>query len=375
MAGFSALLLLATIAALAYLAVAIAVAARFARSDGPPVPDPLPSITVLKPVRGLEAGLYENLASFCDQAYPDFQVLFCVHRADDPAVAVIERVMAAHPRCEARLLIGHDAEQRNPKIANLTKVLPIARGEIVVIADSDVRVSPDCLAALAESFSDPRTGAVSCLYRALAGSSLVAQLGAAYVEDQFAPSVLVASTLGTLRFCLGATMAVRRHVLDEIGGLAALGPYLADDHKLGELVSARGYRVGLSRYIVATAIPETTLPALWSHELRWARTSFTLAPIGYLFSFLMFPLPLALLYLAVLRSLVIGAVLVACALGLRAVLHYTARAALGVTRDTPVWLGPLRDLLSFALWFASLCGRSVRWRDDSSTIDGEGRMR
>lgn len=374
MGALSALLLAATFGGLGYLVVAITVTANFARRRIPPASDPLPSITVLKPVCGSAPGLYDDLASFCDQDYPDFQVLFCVHDAGDPAISIIERVLAAHPQRDARLLIGNDAAQRNPKIANLAKALPATRGEIVVIADSDVRVTRAYLRALAASFQDPKTGAATCLYRATAQGSLVGQLGAAYVEDQFAPSVLVAATLGTLRFCLGATMAVRRSVLDEIGGIAALGPYLADDHKLGELVSARGYRVALSRYVVATAIPETALPDLWSHELRWARTSFTLAPIGYLFSFLMFPLPLALLYLAVSHEAAAGAALIASALVLRAGLHYAAHDALGVRRPPAPWLGPIRDLLSFALWIASVCGRSVRWRGDRSTIDAQGRM-
>lgn len=375
MGGFSALLLLATLAALAYLLVAIAVTLRFSGRQLPAAAAPLPSVTVLKAVSGVENALHENLGSFCEQEYPDFQVLFCVHRDDDPAIAEIERVIEAHPQCDARLLVGNDPAQRNPKIANLTKSVALTRGEIVVVADSDVRVTPHYLSALVGSFTDPKAGAATCLYRAMALPSPIGQLGAAYVEDQFAPSVLVAATLGTLRFCLGATMAVRRRVLDEIGGLAALGPYLADDHKLGELVSARGHRVALSRYVVATAIAETTLSALWSHELRWARTSFTLAPIGYLFSFLMFPLPLALLYLGISSNLAIGTAVVAAALGLRVALHYTARSALGSTCDSPVWLIPVRDLLSFALWFVSIFGRTVRWRDDETSVDGQGRMR
>lgn len=375
MSGLSALLLIATLAGLAYLGVAITVTRRFAARALPPPTHPLPSVTVLKPVLGAEPGLYDNLASFCNQEYPDFQVFFCVHDSDDTSVAVIERVLAAYPHCDARLLVGNDTRQRNPKIANLTKAEALVDGEVVVIADSDVCVTPQYLRSLAASFADPRTGAATCLYRATATTALVGQLGAAYIEDQFAPSVLVAATLGTLRFCLGATMAVRRRVLGEIGGIAALGAYLADDHKLGELVSARGYTVALSRYVVATAISETTLTALWSHELRWARTSLTQAPIGYVFSFLMFPLPLALLYLIVSSNLGAGAALVACAIGLRAVLHRVAGRTLGVTREVPIWLAPLRDLLSFGLWFVSLCGRSVRWRDESSTIDGQGRMR
>ncbi len=148
------------------------------------------------------------------------------------------------------------------------------------------------------------------------------------IEEAFIPSVLVALSLGELRFCLGATMAVRRNVLAEIGGLAALGSVLADDHALGELVSARGHRIELSRYVVKTLVPEAALGPLWSHELRWARTNLALAPTGYAFSFLMYALPLALLYVAVSRNLAWGLPLLAVVLLLRLRLHYLARSCI-----------------------------------------------
>jgi ceramide glucosyltransferase len=200
-------------------------------------------------------------------------------------------------------------------------------------------------------------------------------LGASYVEEQFAPSVLVAATIGRVRFCLGAAMAVRRDALESIGSVDALGPYLADDHKLGELVAARGYDVELSPYVVATTIGETKLSDLWSHELRWARTNLVLAPIGYAFSFLMFGVPLAALYLVVSRNLAIGLPLLAAAIGLRIALHYAARAALDVRERAPtLWLVPIRDALSVAIWFASFFGRSVRWRASQVTISADGQM-
>jgi len=165
-------------------------------------------------------------------------------------------------------------------------------------------------------------------------------------------------------------MAVRRRVLDAIGGLAALGSHLADDHALGGLVSRKGYEIDLSRYVVRTTIPETTLGALWSHELRWARTNFALAPAGYAFSFLMYALPFALLYLAVSRDWVLGLSLLGLIAALRLAVHYLARKALAVERSDDLLLVPLRDFLSLGLWVASLFGRRVRWRERTYTLDG-----
>jgi ceramide glucosyltransferase len=382
-----AILLLVSILGIVYLTVANAAVLAFARRksvilsgapegralEGPP--GALPSITVLKPIYGLEPMLYENLASFCDQDYSDYEVLFCLHDANDPAVATVQRVIAAFPEGSPRLLVGENARHRNPKTANLAKGAHAARGEIIVISDSDVRVGRDYLHSIAASFADDRTGAVSSLYRGIAGDTWVPQLGAAYVEEQFAPSVLVATTFRRMRFCLGASMSVRRNALAAIGGIEALGPYLADDHKLGELVAARGCDVALCDYVVSTTIAETSLGDLWSHELRWARTNLVLAPIGYFFSFLMFGVPLALLYLLVARNWIVGLPLLAGAALLRIALHFTARKALNVReRAATLWLLPARDALSVAVWFASFFGRSVHWRQAHVTVSPDGEI-
>ncbi len=167
--------------------------------------------------------------------------------------------------------------------------------------------------------------------------------GRLQIEDVFIPSVLVATMLGELRFCLGATMAVWRGLLEEIGGLRSVGGVLADDHALGELVTKHKFEVELSRYVVGTTVPETSLPALWSHELRWADPNFALAPAGYAFSFLIYALPLAVLYLAVSGNLVWGLPLLGIIVVLRVGLHYLAGAALGGGRRGDVWLIPARD--------------------------------
>jgi ceramide glucosyltransferase len=228
------------------------------------------------------------------------------------------------------------------------------KGEIVVIADSDIRVGRTYLRTLAASFQTPNVGAASCLYSGLSNGTVISRLGALGIEDGFAPSVLVALAVGEMRFCLGATMAVRAGVLESIGGLAALGDTIADDHRLGQLVCGRGYRVALSRYVVATTVAETTLPPLWAHELRWARTAFELAPAGYAFSFLMYAVPLAVIYLALSGDLLLGIPLLAIIISLRFRVHYLARKALAVTRPDDAWLVPLRDFLSLPIWFASL---------------------
>jgi ceramide glucosyltransferase len=360
----SAVLLAASIASLGYLLLACARVAAFAARRCRFAGGPLLRLTVLKPLAGDEPDLYPNLASFCEQDYPGpFRIVFCIHDDDDPAHLTIERLKERYPWCSISIVSGNNAAMQNPKIANLVKPGVNLDGDLIVIADSDIRVGPRYLRALAAGFSDERVGAVTCLYSGIPNRSIVSRLGAMGIDDGFAPSVLVATALGPLRFCLGATMAVRRDVLERIGGLAALGDGIADDHHLGQLVARTGSRVTLSRYVVATTVPETRLSSLLSHELRWARTQLSLAPAGHCFSFLMYGLPLALIYFAVSRNIAWGLPVVTIAIFLRLLLHVLARGALDAEGPDDLWLIPFRDFLSLGVWAVSLLGRTVLWRD------------
>jgi ceramide glucosyltransferase len=362
--GASVFLLIATLAGAFYLLVACIRLSAFAQRPFEPGTKSLPSFTILKPVAGLEPDLFENLASFCVQAYPaTYEVIFCLPNRNDSARRVVERVMERYRWCRTKIAFGENAAMINPKIANVAKPEVELHGDIVVVADSDIRVGPRYLRALAASFANDSVGAVTCLYSGAPNATTASRLGALAIDDSYAPSVLVAIALGELRFCLGATMAIRRGVLEAIGGLGVLGEHLADDHALGQLVSLSGRRVELSRYVVQTTVPETKLRTLWTHELRLARKNLALAPAAYAMSFLMYALPLSLFYLAISRDLLFGIPLVVAVGGLRLALHDLARTALNV-EDRDDWrLIPIRDFFSLGIWGASLLGRTVVWRD------------
>jgi ceramide glucosyltransferase len=371
---FVALLTVVSALGLAYLMLALVRTVRFASRTIDSVDDELaPSITLLKPIAGVESGLYEYLASFCNQDYPNYEVVFCLHDAGDPAAAIVERVRDDYKDTKIRVAFGHNDGMANPKIANLAKPEAEPTGEIVVIADSDVLVSPDYLRAVAAEFATETTGATTCLYGAISNGTIVSDLGAMHVEDEFLPSVLVALALGPLHFCMGATMAVRRDVLERIGGLEALGPYLADDHALGALVAKTGRSVTLCSYTVRTSVLETDLRDLWEHELRWARTKRAQAPAGYAFSFVMYALPFAFALLLLAPGWPTFTLFIYIAT-LRSFLHLASRGALHEKRPSRWWLIPARDVMSLAIWLVSLFGRSVIWRDVRSTVSSDGAM-
>jgi ceramide glucosyltransferase len=350
---------------------------RFEREFLVPPVRPRPSITVLKPVRGLEPRLEQNLRSFCAQDYPAFDVVLGVRDPDDPALPLLRRIAAEFPGRATVVAGDGTARCRNPKIATLLPMIEHAAGEIIVIADSDMRVTPRYLDAVAAAFDDPRTGAATALYRGEpAEPDLASALGAMWITEQFAPSVLVANALEPLTYCFGSTMAVRRTVLETMGGLAVLGDHLADDHRLGTLVTALGYTVALVPYVVENDVAEPDLRALVRHEVRWARTIRSVRPASYPGILLTYPVPLAAAQFALARDKRYARILFVAAMLARFGLHVAAHGALGTRewRRMPPRLVHLRDPLGVLVWALGLRGDAVRWRDDPLHVEAGGKL-
>jgi ceramide glucosyltransferase len=358
-----------TACGIAYLIAALIAAIR-AGARYVPAPMATPPVTLLKPVHGLDVELFKNLCSFCEQEYPLFQVIFGVQRSDDPAIAVIRRVIERYPKRDLTLIVADGDDRGNPKIANVMNTIGGAKYDLLVITDADMRVGPGYLSAIAAAFDDPYTGAATCLYAGVPRGGFASRLAALQMDDQFAPSVLVATMLQPLAFCFGSTMAVRRSVLAEIGGLEALREQIADDYMLGALVHARGHRVALSPYVVHNVVEEESVGSVWRREVRWARVIRSVRPAGFAMSFVTFPLPFALLLLALPGHALTGAAAVAIVLALRAALHAAMRALFYRSDPTGaprlglsgMALVPMRELFGFAVWCGGFLGRRVHWR-------------
>ena len=366
--------LLCTAAGLAYTAMAIVQTRRFRDRTTRRRPRFTVPVTVLKPLHGDEPFLHANLASFCEQDYRDYQVIFGAADANDPALEVARRVAREHPQCDIQIIAGRAQKANNPKIGNLLGMIGAAKHSLIVIADSDIRVGRDYLQAVASCFADERVGAATCIYGGVPNDTFPSQLGAMFVNDQFAPSVLVARALEPLTYCFGATMAVRADVLARIGGLQALADHLGDDYLLGNLVTKAGYRVELCPYVVQTDVTERDMRSLWLHELRWARTIRTARPAGYAGSILTYVLPFSILFALLSRSPVAAAAVVALAATMRVLLHEEAQKTFAPMTGTRLRLLPVRDSLSVWVWCAAFLGRRVAWRGDRYCINGDGRM-
>ncbi len=333
-----------------------------------------PPVCVLKPICGLEKHLYENLRSFCDQDYPQYQIIFGIRDRSDPALPIIERVMQDFPDKDIAISINNRLIGSNRKISNLANMSLLAKYELLVIADSDMQVGPDYLRTVTAPFADARVGAVTCLYTGVPTGGLASTLGALFINEWFLPSVLVALTFQELAFCFGATMSVRRELLERIGGFPILAQVLADDYMLGNLISELGFRVHLAPYLVKNIVHEPDLKALFLHELRWARTVRSVQPLGYSLSFLTYTIPVSLLWLAVSTSFLSGALILTAAILLRILMHYTTRRCLDISGPARPWLIPIRDLFSFAVWATSFFGRTVHWRQHRFSIQDNSQM-
>jgi ceramide glucosyltransferase len=321
-----------------------------------------PPITILKPLHGDEPLLEEALASFCAQDYPQFQIVFGLQDPADPALHVIRRLNARFPHVDIDVVIDPAQHGVNRKISNLINMYPRAKHDLLVMADSDIHAPPDYLAKLAAEIDHPGVGLVTTLYAGLRSSgTIAARLGAGQINHSFLPGALLARSLGR-EDCLGATMALRRQTLESVGGLHALVHHVADDAVLGRLVVARGESVALAKTLPETTVPEMRVSHLFAHELRWARTIQSLAPVGFGLSSLQYPLFWAGLAL-VLSGFEPWALLLFGATWLtRAAAMLAIDADLGLSTAVPVWLLPFRDLLSVTVILASYGGSQVAWR-------------
>ncbi len=286
-----------------------------------------PPITVLKPLCGTEPETYECLRTFCDQDYPEFQIVFGLCAEDDPAVAIARRLQREFPHRDLQIAIDGRQHGSNRKVSNLVNMLPLARHDYLIVSDSDIRVRPDYLRRVVAPLLDDGVGIVTCPYRGIARKGLWSLLGSMYINEWFMPSVRVAAFAGTRSFAFGATIAIRRQVLARIGGFASIADQLADDYRLGEMTRRIGLRTVLSEVEVETFVSETTLAELVRHELRWLRTIRALRPAGYRLSFITFGLPVTALQALLTGGAAPAVYLFAVTLAARLMLHLKSRAA------------------------------------------------
>jgi ceramide glucosyltransferase len=328
------------------------------------------AISILKPLAGLDLGLESNLRTFFEQEYPAFEILFAVRSADDPAAAVVEKLRTQYPRVPTRLVIAGEPPYSNAKVHSLDRMLAAAANDLVVMSDSDTRVTNSMLRTIAAEFADPKLGVTTCPYRAIAGGSFWSKLEAIGMNTDFMAGILTARMLEGMQFAVGPTIVARRSVLESIGGFNRLKDYLAEDFVMGKFAAEAGHGVALSSYVIEHHIGATDLRHNAAHRLRWMRSTRRSRPAGYVGQFFTMPLPIALLVVAMAPSLWPWAIALA---GIRFLAAYVVAASVLRARINWVLL-PVEDLFTFCFWLAGFFGNTVTWRGRKFRVFADGKF-
>ena len=335
----------------------------------------LPPVSFLKPVRGADREMYESFRSHCLQDYPaDYELIFGVNEADDPAIALVERLRQEFPQRTITVVMCMRKLGTNLKVSNLVQMLPYARYDHLLVNDSDIRVDHDYLRHIIGEFADPKVGMVTTLYRGASGETLGSKLESVGISTDFAAGVLAARQLEGVHFALGSTLAFKREALYAINGFEPLLDYLADDFELGNRMALKGYKVLLSPVVVDTFLPHYDLASFWAHQLRWARSTRDSRKIGYIGVGLTFGLPWALLALLFSHGANWAWALLAIVVSVRFAMAGMVGGRILHDRQLAehFWLIPLRDLVALAVWVGAYAGTTIHWRgNDFYLKDGK----
>lgn len=366
-----------------YTVLALLAVRRFARRQVSST-DFEPPVSLLKPLHGAEPGLEAHLATFFEQQYPTYEILFCARQPDDAGLLTARKVASQFPHVPVQFLCSGEPTAPNAKILSLEKMALAAKYDFLIISDSDVRVDSNYVSDVVAPFADATVGAVTCLYRGVAAQGgLWSRIEAAAMSVEMSAGVLVADMLEGMKFALGPTMAIRRSCLNQIGGFLPMGDYCADDFLLGNWVAERGHTVVLSQHVIDHLVLNAGFWSSMQHQARWMKSTRFSRPKGHLGTALTFSVPFGLLTAVSLFALqpaywlALAAGELLWSVGTRMLLAFAVSH--WVVREKSPWqsilLYPVRDLLGFFFWLASYCSRNVLWRNEVYRLETAGRMR
>ncbi len=382
------------VAGMGYFLASLVAARIFLRQRRRPLPNFAPGVSILKSLRGLDAGMMDAFRSHCLQNYAgEYELLFGVSSLDEPAVAAVERLQNEFPERAIHLVVCPERLGTNGKVSTLVQVAERARYEFLLINDSDITVGPRYLervmgmfasASLPQKDAEPmkrqvsptQVGLVTALYRGCAHGALFhggtpSRIEALGIATDFQAGVLLSKVIeGGLHFGLGSTLAVRCEALKRAGGLLPLVDHLADDYELGARVAKAGYRVELSAEVVETSVPEYGWRGFFDHQLRWLRTVRDARPGGYAGLIFTHGLAWASLNLIASGLSPLSLWLLGLSFFLRLAQAMTVGAeVLGDHQVLPMlWLLPVRDAIAMGLWVAGFAGDTIVWRGERFVV-------
>ncbi|MEH2435356.1 MAG: bacteriohopanetetrol glucosamine biosynthesis glycosyltransferase HpnI [Nostoc sp.] len=335
-----------------------------------------PPVSILKPLCGVDSDAYENLASFCQQDYPKYQIIFAVRNSQDPCIEIVEKIIYNYSDLDILLIVSDRVIGTNLKVSNLANAATKAKYEILVLADSDIRVGTDYLQRVIQPLQDESVGVVTCLYRSLA-QGWVSTFEAIGTTTEFHAGVLVSNIQENgIKYAFGSTIAIPKKVLEAIGGFEAIADYLADDFQLGYLPVQAGYKVVLSDYVVEHVQTSNNLVDAIKRQIRWARGKRVSRPWGYLGLIFTHGVVTSFLLLIATDGSILGWVGLCICWVTRLVMAWVVGT---ISLKDPIvkkflWLIPGHDLLSFVIWCFGFIGNTIEWRGQQLKLTKDGKL-
>jgi ceramide glucosyltransferase len=369
--AWSTLLLVPVVVSCVYWIVTGAMMVRFFRNRPSESPGWLPTVSLIKPVCGLEKNLYANLSTACRQDYPDYEIIFSVQDSADPALPLLARIRDENPSVSIRIVVDETSAGPNGRLSNILNATRHATGRVLVYSDSDMHLEPVYLRAIVAPLANPRVGAACTLYRAEGADNLYESLELLSLNTDFVPSMVFATETGAALACPGASQAIRRETLTLIGGLEPMAYSLVEDLELGRAVVGAGLRIALVPHVAATGVDLPRPSVWWRHQVYWDQNTRVANPVGFFFTCLVRGVPFAGLY-----ALCGGPgswLVLATTLAVRLCTTIVTSTLLGDREGIRrLWLLPFRDSASLFVWFASFVGRKVSWRGRVFVLSGNG---
>ena len=367
---WSALLLVPVVISCVYWIVTSVMMAPFSRRHAPADSSWLPTVSLIKPVCGLEKSIHENLSTACRQNYPRYEVIFSVQDSADPALPLLARIRGENPTVPIQIVVDRASAGPNGKVSNLLNATGHATGRVLVYSDSDMRLEPNYLRTIVAPLANPRVGIACTVYRAEGADNLYESLELLSLNTDFVPSMVFAVETGAALACPGASQAIRRETLTLVGGLEPMAYSLVEDLELGRAVMAAGLTIALVPHVAVTRVDAPRPSVWWRHQVYWDQNTRVANPVGFFFTFLVRGVPFAGLYALCggPGSWLVLAGTLAIRLGTTLVSSTLLGDREGIRR---LWLLPLRDAAGLLVWLASFVGRKVYWRGRVFALSGK----
>jgi ceramide glucosyltransferase len=335
-----------------------------------------PPVTIIKPVCGLDSNTCRNLTSFCQQDYPDYQIIFGFRDLDDPAIPTVKQIIHDFPHLDIELVICPRIIGANLKMSNVANASESAKHEILFVVDSDIRVGSDYLQQVIQPLQDPKVGVITCLYRSLV-NHWTTSITAISTCTEFAAGVLVSNHLAkSLNYAFGQTIVIRKEVLTAIGGFEAIADYLADDFQLGYLPAEAGYKVVLSDYVVEHELTAISLTDAIAQKIRWVQCIRVSRPRGYLGLIFMYGTVISTLLLITTGASYLSWIIFGITWTTRLIMGWVVGVVTiqDQTAKKYLWLVPLSDLIGLIVWYCGFFSNTTKWRQDRFKLTKDGKL-